>query len=204
VSSLSPHGTCWRIGGSENIDVEQVVIATGVPSAAVVTPPILGPLLSGRPQAPVAVIGLGSREPMHLPGGFGALAHPNEDFVSRGVLFESAYAPHRAPDGGGLIKVIAGGATHRDAMSWTDDYLVRVVGAEVASMVQQPVEAEWVKVVRRSIPQYNLGHQRWLETVDEVLETLPGLHLTGWGYRGVGLGQLASDALRVVAAVQDA
>lgn len=134
---------------------------------------------------------------MHLPDGFGVLTHPDDQLVSRGVLFESSYAPHRAPGSGDLIKIIAGGAARPEAVEWSEDYLVRVVGGEVSSMLQQPIEAEWIEVVRGSIPQYKLGHRKWLETVDDALRTLPGLHLTGWGYRGVGLSHLAADALDV-------
>ena len=123
--------------------------------------------------------------------------------IGLGFLFESSYAPGRAPHGMSLVKVIAGGAARPDAVQWDDDYLVRVVGLEVASMLGVQIEAEWVHVSRppRGIPQYDVGHLRWLDRVDQALARHPGLHVTGWGYRGVGVGHVASDALRIASEI---
>ena len=120
-----------------------------------------------------------------------------------GVLFESSYAPGRAPVGKALVKVIAGGATRPEAVDWDDDYLARVVGLELASMLGARIDAEWIHVTRppRGIPQYDVGHLRWLSRVEVALGEFPGLHLTGWGYRGVGVNHVASDALRVASEI---
>ncbi len=198
IDSVRPSAAGWELTGTTSVEVDEVVVALDPASASRVVPDRLAPLLDGRPTAPVAVVGLGSHSggPAALDG-FGALSHPDAGLVSLGVLFESSYAPHRAPPDGFLVKVIAGGAVHPEVASWTDDYLVRVVGAELAAMLGENVEADWVRVERRRIPQYQSGHLRWLSKVDEVVASMPGLHLTGWGYRGVGIAHVASDALAV-------
>ena len=202
VRSLERTEVGWRIHGPESIDVDTVVLATGTEAAAAIAPDGLGELLTGRPSEPVAVIGLGSRsgaEP--FLEGFGALAHPDAGLVTAGVLFESAYALSRAAEGGFLM--IAGGARRREITDWSDDYLIRVVGSELASMLGQSIDVDWVRVVRQRIPQYRSGHLAWLSKVDAVVDSLPGLHLTGWGYRGIGISHVAADALRVAEAVID-
>ncbi len=70
---------------------------------------------------------------------------------------------------------------------------------ELATILGSRVEAEWVHVARhrRGIPQYNVGHLRWLDRVETVLDGMPGLHVTGWAYRGVGIAHVATDALRI-------
>lgn len=197
IDAVRRSGTGWELTGASSFEVDDVVIAIDPASASRIVPDRLAPLLEGRPTAPVAVVGLGSHSNRPAPEGFGALSHPDAGLVSLGVLFESSYAPHRAPPDGFLAKVIAGGAIHPDVASWTDDYLVRVVGEELAAMLGESVEADWVRVERRRIPQYRSGHLRWLSKVDEVVESMPGLNLTGWGYRGVGIAHVASDALAV-------
>lgn len=195
----SPNG--WIIEGSEQIEVAHVVLATSTDVAARIAPNDIAPLLADRPSTSVAVVGIGSsRAPDGFPPpGFGALAHPDAELASVGVLFESSYAPNRAPDGGYLVKVIAGGALRPEVRTWSDDYLVRVVGTELANMVGFPLDAEWTRVIRQTIPQYDLGHVRWLDNVERATRALGGFHVTGWGYRGVGIGNVASDALAVAA-----
>jgi hypothetical protein len=40
-----------------------------------------------------------------------------------------------------------------------------------------------------------VGHNAWLADLDRF--SGPNLHLTGWGYRGVGVGHIAADAVRI-------
>ena len=116
-----------------------------------------------------------------------------------GCLFESSYAPERAPAGHWLAKVIAGGARAPHAVDLDDDALVAAVLDEVRGALGSDLDPELAHVVRHlpGIPQYEVGHHRRLADIDRLLATRPGLHLTGWGYRGVGLGQIATDAVRV-------
>lgn len=200
VESVEPSGAGWSIAGPDRIEVAQVVAAIEPTSFSRIAPTDIAPVFVGRPSAPVAVVGLGApAASLPLPPGFGALTHPDAGHVGMGVLFESSYAPARAPEGMSLVKVIAGGALHPEVMEWSDDYLTRVVGQELATILGSHIEAEWVHVARhrRGIPQYNVGHLRWLDRVETVLGGAPGLHVTGWGYRGVGIAHVATDALRL-------
>lgn len=142
--------------------------------------------------APVVVLGLGTGA--GIPPGFGALTGPDVAAVTRGVLFESSYAPHRAPAGGSLLKVIAGGAPRPEVVGWGDEDLVERVGGEAAQIAGCPPEWSFTEIVRlpAGIPQYPVGHGTWLDEVARL--TPPGLHLTGWGYRGVGAAHVAADA----------
>lgn len=200
VESIEQTGGRWRIAGSEHVDVDRVVAAVDPEALSRIAPDALRAVLRGRPAAPVAVVGLGGpSERLDLPSGFGALYLPEPGRVGLGALFESSYAPGRAPEGSSLVKVIVGGARNPHIMEWSDDYLVRVVGGELTQMLGASIDVEWTHVTRhsRGIPQYNVGHLRWIERLEAVLRSVPGLSVTGWGYRGVGIGHVAADALRV-------
>ena len=67
-----------------------------------------------------------------------------------------------------------------------------------------PVGAPCEAVVTRwvgGMPQYNVGHHDKLETLTDELAALPGLHLTGAAYRGVGLAGCVADAATTATAV---
>jgi oxygen-dependent protoporphyrinogen oxidase len=62
-------------------------------------------------------------------------------------------------------------------------------------------EPEMVRIIRHrnAIPQYTVGHLDRLACIDAALKRLPGLHLTGHGYRGVGINAAIADAVSLAA-----
>jgi oxygen-dependent protoporphyrinogen oxidase len=200
VESLHEAGGHWVVEGPGSLTADAVVVATDPSQASRILGGDLGARLAGAPTAPVAVVGLGgSEDGARIPQGFGALVGAGESMVTRGVLFESSYAPDRAPDGSWLMKVIAGGATNPDVVEWEETRLVDRLVLESSRIVGSELVPTFVEVARHlpGIPQYDAGHHRWLHGLQSLVEARPGLALTGWGYRGVGVAQLASDARAV-------
>lgn len=198
VGAVARDGSDWVVEGPESLRARHVILAVAPPAAGRLVPAELATLLGEARAAPVAVVGLGGPG-MVLPEGFGYLAGPDADLAGIGCLFESSYAPGRAPAGSGLAKVIAGGARHPEVVDWDDATLVERVGAEVSRVLGRSLEASYVEVVRHvpGIPQYPVGHGAWLAEIERRLVDLPGLLLGGWAYRGVGVAHLAADAHRL-------
>jgi oxygen-dependent protoporphyrinogen oxidase len=46
----------------------------------------------------------------------------------------------------------------------------------------------------RAMPQYTVGHQARLDQIDGALALLPGVHVTGAGYRGAGVAGCVTQA----------
>ena len=201
VESVRRHGKEWVVEGVESMRADAVVVAARPEHAARLLDGALADHLIRLSSAPVAVIGLGGAGGS-VPSGFGALIGPGP-LATLGLLFESSYAPDRAPDGSWLIKVIAGGATRPEVVDWEDGPLIDRIQEEASQILGQKLDPSFTEVVRHQpgIPQAEIGHAEWLSTVDRLLTDRPGLHLTGWGYRGVGLTHLATDAVRVTAAL---
>jgi oxygen-dependent protoporphyrinogen oxidase len=88
-------------------------------------------------------------------------------------------------------------------MGWDDDRLVAETVAEVGAALRVDLAPDFTHVIqhRPGIPQYEVGHSAWLSTLDRLTADRPGLHLTGWAYRGVGLTHLATDAVRIAAEI---
>lgn len=199
VESVRRVGDLWEVTGTATVRSDHVVVACRPTDAARLLGGELGSVLDSAIAAPVVVVGIGgSAESVPLLPGFGALAGPDTGLAVLGVLFESSYAPHRAPAGSSLAKVIVGGATMPEVVDWDDDRLLTRVRQDMSRMLGVEVSPSFIEIVRHrpGIPQYELGHGDWLAEVDRLASGFSGLHLTGWGYRGVGVGHVAADATR--------
>lgn len=198
VSGVRRGPSGWLVAGPDEIAADSVVLAAHPRHAAGLVDEELASHLRRAESAPVVTVGLGGRGESPIPSGFGALVIPDDAMVSRGFLFESSYAPHRAPAGAWLLKIIAGGATFPELVEWDDDELLAVLIAESERVFGSDLAPHFTEVVRHrmGIPQYVVGHDGWLSELDGLLRARSGLHVTGWGYRGVGVAQLATDAVR--------
>lgn len=205
VQSLSHTGDEWVVDGPERFFADAVVLAVHPHVAAGLIGGDVADDLRSLESAPVTVVGLGGAGPLRLPEGFGALIGPDEGLVSAGVLFESSYAPSRAPAGSWLVKVIAGGARHPEVTECDHDRLVGRVAGELERIIGEVPTPDFVEVVRQrpGIPQYTIGHSRRMRAIRDRLDRSPGIHLAGWGYRGVGIASLARDCARLAMEMGD-
>jgi protoporphyrinogen/coproporphyrinogen III oxidase len=203
VQSIRRENGGWTVEWDGGVDSSGAVVVALAPGDAVqLVPEPLAELLVNRPAAEVAVVGLGGpAATLPLPDGFGALAGPSARIRALGILFESSYAPGRAPAGHQLAKGIYGGAADPEMMERPDEEIAAQMQADLEEVLESPVAAAWTRVVRSSIPQYPIGHAAWMRQVDERLDSLPGIHLAGWGYRGIGISALGADAVRIVSAI---
>lgn len=204
VEAVRRSGNRWIVEGTDRIEADHVVLACAPHTAAGLVDGPLSAALTGDSHAPVVVVGLGGTyDGMPLPDGFGILTGPDARTSTRGILLESSYAPHRAPAAHSLVKVIAGGAPRDPIVDADDQIVIDRVGNELARILGRDLEVSFTQVVRHSpgIPQYEIGHRDWLAQVEA--ETPASLHLTGWGYRGVGVAHLATDAHRITGAISE-
>jgi protoporphyrinogen/coproporphyrinogen III oxidase len=200
VESVRRERRGWILEGPERLTADVVILAVAPHAASGLVEGGLGDFLRKSAAAPVAVVFLGGAGPSPMPEGFGVLIGPGEGLRTRGVLFESSYAPDRAPAGSWLAKVIVGGATNPAVVDQNDDRLIPAAIAEVETILRRELVPDLVEIVkhRPGIPQYEMGHREWLASLDGQLAATPGLHLAGWAYRGVGVRDLATDAVRIV------
>lgn len=200
VTSVTRAGDHFRIEGPETLRARAVVIALRPDAAAAILPDIDTAVLGGWPAAPVVVIGVGGTvEEVPLPEGFGFLTGPDMDATILGCLFESSFGPGRAAPGHSLAKVIVGGARNPEIINLPDDQIVATVVSEMERALGVTVTPSWIKVIRNreGIPQYDLDHRRRLAAVDDLEAANPGLVLAGWGYRGIGVAHLATEAVSI-------
>lgn len=176
------------------IVAHDVVLA--LPAAAAAT--VLDELTGGRsgafaqiPYAPVAVASYGFRrnDVAHPLDGFGFLAPRKESLRVLGCLFPSSLFPGRAPAGCVTLTAFVGGRTDPGALDLDDDALHRTVLADLdraLGLSGEPLVrdlARWPS----AIPQYEIGHGRFVELAAAIEKEIPRLHLAGSFLRGVSL-----------------
>jgi oxygen-dependent protoporphyrinogen oxidase len=135
--------------------------------------------------------------------GTGFLVPPRAGRMIVGATWSTAKWDHLLDEETAVLRCAVGrhGDTRWELMPDTE--LVRRVHEELSLTMrlgQQPSET----VVRRwpgSMPQYTVGHERRLVTVARELGDLPGLHVTGAAYRGVGISGCIAQASGVADAV---
>ena len=144
-------------------------------------------VLAEVPWAPVAVVHLGVRlaDLAHPLDGFGFLAPRGEGLRLLGCLFTSTIFPGKAPAGCAALAVFLGGRTDPAAVELADDAMREVVCEDLGralGLAGEPVVAEVLRWPR-AIPQYEVGHGRYLALAEEIEQRLPGVVLAG-SYRG--------------------
>jgi oxygen-dependent protoporphyrinogen oxidase len=135
------------------------------------------------PYAAVAILALGWRraDVGHPLAGFGFLAPRKEGLRTLGCLFPSELFPDRAPEGHAALAAFAGGRTDPEIATWDEDRIATTLIGELRGPLSLRGEPAW-KLVRRwprAIPQYEVGHGRFIDRAREIEQALPGLHIGG-------------------------
>ena len=131
--------------------------------------------------------------------GFGFLVPPVEQMNILGCVWNSSLFKDRAPEGKALITVFIGGAGNPDAARLADADLVSTAHRELQRVLGISSDPEIVAITRyeRSIPQYNLGHFRRVQQIEQLLRDLPQLRITGNYLHGVSTGDCIKEADRI-------
>jgi oxygen-dependent protoporphyrinogen oxidase len=112
--------------------------------------------------------------------GFGFLTPRSEGLHLLGTIFRSSLFPGRAPEGRLLLTSFIGGSFEPEALTWPDDRVWDVVCTEVQRVLQSESKPEPIALRRHehALPQYTIGHERWVAALREELERAPGLFFT--------------------------
>ncbi len=160
-------------------------------------------LFAEIPYAPVVVVSLGWRreDASHPLDGFGFLAPRKERLRLLGCLFPSEIFPGRAPEGHVALATFAGGRTDPDLVTWDDERIVSTLVEELRGPLGLTGEPAFQLVRRwpRAIPQYELGHGRFVERAQEIEDALPGLRLGGNFLGGVSVPDCIRNATALAA-----
>jgi len=199
VNSIERIGQRWVVtavyaGSMMQIEADAVVTAVPAQAAAQLLTPLsdlLADQLRGIVYAPMGVLTLGFRvqDIAHPLDGIGCLVPGRENRKLLGSLWNSSLFAHRAPEGRVLLTCYLGGMRNSEMLKHDDQRLTDLAMSDLGKMLGIKGEPEFVRLIRheRGLPQYHLGHQQRLATMNEQLSLLPGLYLTGNYIDGVSV-----------------
>lgn len=158
-------------------------------------------LFAEIPYAPVAVVSLGWRreEVGHPLDGFGFLSPRKEGLRVLGCLFPSELFPDRAPEGHVALAAFIGGRIDPEIVDQDEAEIAETVISELRGPLSLKGKPAFLNVRRwpRAIPQYEVGHGRFVEKAREIEETLPGLRIGGNFLSGVSVPDCIRNGVEV-------
>jgi oxygen-dependent protoporphyrinogen oxidase len=210
VAAVEREGARWRVTSADGVrfDADRVILAAEAHTAARLlryVDPALATLLGEVEYAGAATVSLGFRraDVPHPLDGFGFVVPHSEGKAVLAATFSSVKYPERAPAGHVLIRCFLGGALNAEILREDDAGLVARVRRELGEALGVTAEPVLVRASRwpASMPQYRVGHLARVDAIERRAAALPGLHLAGAAYRGVGIadcvhsGEAAAEAL---------
>jgi oxygen-dependent protoporphyrinogen oxidase len=164
-------------------------------------------LLGEIPYAPVVVVSLGWRREAvgHPLDGFGFLAPRKEGLRTLGCLFPSEIFPGRAPAGHAALAAFAGGRTDPEIVGWDDERVLATLLAELRGPLGLQGEPAFHRIHRwpRAIPQYEVGHGRFVDRAREIERALPGFRFGGNFLGGVSVPDCIRNATSMAKEILD-
>jgi oxygen-dependent protoporphyrinogen oxidase len=149
----------------------------------------LAALCADVPYASTATVAFGFRRAQvaHPLRGSGFVVPRAEHRALLAATWITSKWPHRAPEGHVLMRGFLGGGRDPKRLDESDDTLRGLALAElraVAGITGDPVVSRLYRWTRQS-PQFEVGHLDRVAQVERRLERLPGMFVTGSGFRAI-------------------
>jgi len=189
----TPDGFRLRVEG-DWMEARQVVLACPAWAASPLASSVdrvLSGLLAQIPYTSSATVSLGYRaaEFDGCRAGHGFLVPRKERRRMAACTFVHEKFPNRAPAGWMVLRCFFGGAGDDAILNESDEALVDLARLELRRILALTAAPAFSSIARwpRSMAQYTVGHgARWKE-IESRAAAIPGLHLAGNGYTGIGI-----------------
>ena len=109
--------------------------------------------------------------------------------------------PHRAPAGHALLRGFLGGGRDPRRLEADDAELVGLVVEELTQLLGITGPPLFTRLFRwtRQSPQYEVGHLQRVATIERQLASIPGMFVTGSGFRAIGIPDCIGDGRETAA-----
>ena len=200
VTSLSRSSVYSIESTAGQVQARSVVLAAPAYVTASLLRPVdssLADLCETVPYASTATVALGYRREQvsHPLRGTGFVVPRTEGLALLAGTWVSSKWPGRAPDGHVLLRGFLGGGRDPHRLETGDDELVEIAKRELTELLNIAGSPLFTRLYRwtRQSPQYEVGHQQRVAQIERRLTALPGLFVTGSGFRAIGIPDCISD-----------
>jgi oxygen-dependent protoporphyrinogen oxidase len=191
VETLEETSGGFRIRANGDwLEAEHLVLATTAHDAAPLLVSLnaeLGNLLAGIPYTSSVTLSLGYRKSTfdHSIQGHGFLVPKKERKHIFGCTWVGNKFDHRVPPNMVVLRCFLGS----DALALNDEAIVEGARSDLHSFMGLEAEPVFHNIARwpNSMAQYTVGHAKRVERIEELTRAIPGLHLAGNAYHGIGI-----------------
>jgi oxygen-dependent protoporphyrinogen oxidase len=214
VDAIQRTASGWQVtAAGETAAYDAVILASPAWAAGVLlarVDALLGEELTGIPYSSSITVNLIFDESNlgALPEGFGFLVPASSGRAMLACTFAHRKFLGRSAPGKAVLRAFLGGMRNEALMGEPDNVLIATVRRELSEIlglrvIGPHIEPEFAQVNRwrRAMAQYAVGHKDRIERINARVQALPGLHLAGNGYDGIGipdcirLGRKAAQAV---------
>ncbi len=195
AETLERSGAGWRVrAGGEWIDAGAVVLACPAYEAGALLrgrAPELAAELEAIPYSSSMTVALGYERAgfRRELNGFGFLVPAKERERLVACTWVGTKFPYRVSDSRVLLRCFLGGAEDAAVLEESDEDVIAMVREELRRIMGVTETPVFTRISRwpRSMAQYTVGHSERIKRIEERLGALPGLHLAGNAYCGIGV-----------------
>ena len=200
VTNLQRSGGYSIDSTAGRVQARSVVLAVPAYVSGSLTRPIdstLADLCDEIPYASTATVAFGYRRDQvaHPLRGTGFVVPRTEGLALLAGTWVSSKWPARAPEGHVLLRAFLGGGRDPRRLDASDEELVDIAQRELTDLLGisgGPLFSRLYRWTRQS-PQYEVGHLHRITGIERRLLALPGLFVTGSGFKAIGIPDCISD-----------
>jgi oxygen-dependent protoporphyrinogen oxidase len=186
---------------SGSVQAKAVILAVPAYAAAGLLRSIdttLAGLCDTIPYASTATVALGYRReqvahPLH---GTGFVVPRAEGSPLLAATWVTSKWPNRAPEGHVLLRAFLGGGRDPHRLDRPDEELIDTAREELGEILEiagEPAFAPRIYRWTRGSPQFEVGHLERIAAIEARLASVPGLFVTGSGFRAIGIPDCIQD-----------
>jgi oxygen-dependent protoporphyrinogen oxidase len=182
------------------VDARAIILAVPAYAAASLLRPFdttIAALAEAIPYASTATVALGYHRDQiaHPMAGSGFVVPRVERSPLLAATWVTSKWPHRAPDGHVLLRGFLGGGRDPRRLDGDDETLVDLVVDELRMLMGITGAPLFTRLFRwtRQSPQYEVGHLQRVASIDRQLGAIPGMFVTGSGFRAIGIPDCIAD-----------
>jgi oxygen-dependent protoporphyrinogen oxidase len=209
VEALERRGAGFGVrAGGQWVDATSVIVAAPGPQAVPLIEGVdveLSRVVAMIPYSSSVIVSLAYEEAKFdgQRAGFGFLIPKKERQRMAAATFVATKFPHRAPDDRILLRCFFGGIADAAILNESDDSLVAIAREELRQIIGLNAAPLFTTVSRwpQSMAQYTVGHTVRVAEINKRVAAIPGFHLAGNAYDGIGLpdcvrtGRLAASRI---------